>query len=114
MGNQSASVASPSPLATDSKTTATSTAVTVTPQPFCLLTSFTTPDDARSESHGVETSSIFSPLPSSTPSVHSATFSGLSSTQRLATSSISSPVSFASYMMPSISSTSQLNCSMNL
>src|SRR5690625_2726551 len=93
---------------------ATSTGVTVTSKPFCVNTSATTPDDASSESHGVETNSNFSPSTSSTPSVHSATLSGLSSTQRFATTSTSSPDSSASYMISSISSTSQWNCSINL
>src|SRR5690625_1260412 len=114
IGNHAATVASASPFATDSKTTATSTGVTVTLNPFCSITSFITPEEARSESHGVDTSSISTPSTSSTPSVHVATFSSFSATQRLATSSTSSPVSTDSYMIASISSTSQLNWSINL
>src|SRR5699024_9637041 len=95
--------------ANDSNTIATSTGVTVTSNPCWFITSCTTPDEARSESHGVDTNSILSPVPSSTPSIHVATLSSLSSTQRFATSSTSSPVSSASYIISSISSTSHSN-----
>src|SRR5690625_1124167 len=113
IGNHAATVASASPFANDSKTTATSTGVTFTSNPTCSIASFTTPDDALSESHGVETSSIDSPSPS-TPSIQLETLSSFSSTQRTATSSTSSPVSSASYIISSISSTSHLNCDKNL
>src|SRR5690625_5836590 len=114
IGNHAATVASASPFATDSNTIATSTGVTVTSNPFCSITSCNTPEDARSESHGVDTSSISIPSTSSTPSVQVSTLSSFSSTQRFATSSTSSPVSSASYIISSISSTSHSNWSINL
>src|SRR5699024_10912518 len=78
------------------------------------MASFKTPEDALSESHGVDTSSTSTPSTSSTPSPHLATLSSLSSTHCLATSSTSSPESSASYIISSISSTSHSNWSIIL